>query len=483
MVNVGAPPRGGGSQGEATIQVKSVNGSFAWGSQPATATLVYAPGGAPGGTGGAPVLPVTTGARVDFTIGAHYFAGICESDTQVTSSRGALRHLVFKDMRYFLQWDWVFGAWNMPQVVLINGVRVRRYWHIYPENWWCQERTYTLSPLNGWQILAQALRGPTIFCPWIYDLTSNGLFPLGLLKGPIFEIDANSGMRLDAVLNLICEKTGLVYTLDPLPDVNDFRLVFTRKGYGVLPLPFPLNSDNQRLGTSLTENATNICVCGERNKYQYLNVPMVADWAPGWQQFLDVEAYVLDIFQNESDPVSGNAYTAYPNDPDQWFGYGAARARALELTVSQYVALRAAREGNADSGTFVDNRKFSGRWRMDMPAALYLQTMVFRAFKPDPVNFTLYNRAGRRCRWTARRLRTACCAGCTWIMRREISRRIRRSRWTATDCWRCWVIRWARICSAFRSRTGSTRIFSAPARAAGGACNSRLTTAARESGL
>jgi hypothetical protein len=362
-------------------------GSFSWGSSPATATLVYV------GT----TVPVTAGALVTIQIGGHYFAGVCKSDTLVQSSSGMLRTLEFVDLRYFLTWDWVLGAFNMPDVRLINGMRIKRYWHILPQNWFSQTKTYTNSPLMAWQILEYAFQAPTVYTDWEWDLTGNGLWPAGLLNGPIFEMDATSGMRLDAFLNLVCEKTGLVFCHDPRPAqdegapiwAGDFRLVFNRKGYGLLPLPFPVNADERRQGITLTENATNIIVLGDRSRYQILNLPMKADWAAAWSQFIDVELFVQDIFQNESgiDPATGvmTPFTAFTGDTDQWFGYGAAKAMALEITVGQYIALRAARSGNADAANFTDNRKFSGRWRMDMPAALYLSSLVFRAFKP---NFT-----------------------------------------------------------------------------------------------
>ena len=376
QVNVSAPPRGGGSQPQRKIQAQSLHGSFSWGSTPGQATLVY-PGTA---------VPVSAGARMDFTIGAHYFAGICKSDTEVESSNGTLRTLEFADMRYFLSWDWVFGVWNMPDHRLVNGVRVRRYWHIYPADWSGQRKTFTSSPLPAWEIVQMAFQAPTVWTSWAWDLTGNGLFAGGLLYAPIYEINAGDGLRLDALLNLVCDKTGLVYTHDPRPvastAIGDCRLVFTRKGYGLLPLPFPANANDRRQGISLTENPWNICVLGDRNKYQYLNVVMVKDWAAAWEQFLDVELLVKDIFDHETDPISGKPYNAFADDPDQWFGYGSARARALELTVSQYIALRGARPGNADAASFKDNRKYAGRWRMDMPAALYIQSLVFRAFKP-----------------------------------------------------------------------------------------------------
>ena len=371
-----APPRGGGAQAERRLAGQSLRGSFAWGSAPGHATLVYA------GT----TVPVTAGARLDFTIGAHYFAGVCKSDSLVQSSGGTLRTLEFEDLRYFLTFDWVFGSFNQPDVRLVNGARVKRYWHIYPADWDLQRRTFTTRPLMGWEILRLAFRAPTVFTDWEYDLTSNGLWPAGLLNAPVYEVDANGGLRLDALLNLICEKTGLVFTHDPRPMV-DYRLVFTRKGFGLLPLPFPKNADARRQGLSLTENASCLCVLGERNLYQRLNVPMVKDWAAAWEQFIDVELLAKDIFDNETDPVSGHRYNAFPSDADQWFGYGAAKVRALEVTVAQYIALRGARPGNLDSGTFADGRKFGGRWRMDMPAALYLQTIVFRAFRPAGTSF------------------------------------------------------------------------------------------------
>ena len=51
--------------------------------------------------------------------------------------------------------------------------------------------------------------------------------------------------------------------------------------------------------------------------------------------------------------------------------------------MAQYIALRGARPGNTDAASYQDNRKYAGRWRTDMPAALYIQNLVFRAFKPN----------------------------------------------------------------------------------------------------
>lgn len=394
-VSVAAPPRGGGDQSSRSFPLQSMRGSFAWGSSPATATLVYA--------GSA---PLTVGALVNFTVGRHFFAGICKSDTALVSSGGSLRTLEFNDLRFFLTWDWVFGAFNLPDVRLVNGVRLKRYKHLYPGDYQNSRWTYTLAPLNAWQILNAALYAPTVFTQWQVDLTSNGMFG-GLLNGPVYEMDCQSGMRLDAFLNLICEKTGLVFCHDPQPGVGTifgpvnsnalmvgpgrggiFRLVFTRKGYGTLPLPFPTNSDDRRLGRTLTENATTICVLGDRNKYQVLNVAMLPDWSPAWEQFIEVDLLALDLYNNEINPQNSVAYNNYSagnaggDDPERWHGAGDAKARALEMTVGEYAALREARSPGSGVA-FTDLRKFAGRWRMDMPAALYIERILFRAFKPD----------------------------------------------------------------------------------------------------
>ena len=369
QVKVGAPPRGSGTQAPAKFTAQRWRGSFAWGGSPATATLVY-PGSA----------PVTTGALVAITIGNHYFAGVCKSDTLVDGSAGNLRTLEFVDLRYFLACDWVFGEFNLPDVRLLDGVRLKRYKHMYPTDYGAYQWTYTTKPLSAQQILNAVLTAPTVFTSWFSDLTGNGLFPGGLLNGPIYEVDCLSGMRLDAVLSLICEKTGLVFCHDPRPGA-EYRLVWTRKGYGLLPIPFPVNADNRRLGTTLTENATNICVLGDRNRYQVLEVPMIKDWATAWEDFLEVDVLAQDIFDHETNPLTGVRYNAYAGDTDQWLGYNDAKTRALQITVGEYCRLRNNRDGLG--GQFQDTRKYAGRWRMDMPAALYLQAIVFRAFRPD----------------------------------------------------------------------------------------------------
>jgi len=367
QVKVNPSPRSPGGAAQ-TYHAKSFRGSFAWGGSPGEATIVY--------VGDAPILP---GNLVTLQLGAHRFAGLCISETALNSTRGQLRELQFHDLREFLTWDFTFCTFNNPERRLVNGVWVKRYWHIYPWNYDAQIKTFTASPVPAWAMVAAILDGPTIGSPWEWDFTGNNFFPGGVMNAPVFNFDASTGKRLDAALNEISAAGGVVFTLDPR-FWNSYRLVWTRKGYGLLPV-FPAESDDRRLGVALSGNATNIRVVGDRNKYQVLDLALTPDWAPAWEQFLVVDTLAQDLFDHEKDPASGKAYNAFAGDLEQWRGRYAAKARALEITVAEYAALRDARSRDGDA--FRDHRKYAGRSRMDMPAAIYLQSLLFRAFKPD----------------------------------------------------------------------------------------------------
>jgi hypothetical protein len=363
------PPRGEGAQEEATYPAQRISISASWGVAPASASITYVGGSA-----------ITRGALVRITAGAYTFYGICQSDTEVDASNGNLRTLEFRDLRDFLTWDNVYCAFNRPDVRMVNGERVKRYKHLLPVNFTKWQWTYSDDPLAGYQIISYILGAFTVGSPWIWDLTGSGLWPSGLMNDPIYNLDFTNGRRLDAALAEICARTGLVLTLDSSNDLFPYCLVFQRKGYGASPLPFPTNSDNRRTGEALSGNATHIVVLGGRNRYQVTEIPMVADWSSGWEQFMVFDELVWDIYSNEEN-ASGVAYNAYSSDPDHWLGYSDAKVRALTITVADYVALRTARDGGG--AAFVDTRKYAGRWRMDMPAALYIKTILRRAFRPN----------------------------------------------------------------------------------------------------
>ncbi|MGN6553247.1 MAG: hypothetical protein ACTHLW_05950 [Verrucomicrobiota bacterium] len=384
IVNTNVPPRGSGTQPATTIKAKSMLGSFAWGSSPGKATLTY--------VGSA---PVTQGADIRINIARHYFCGICKSDVASRSTGGGmLRTLEFWDYRYYLTWDWTFCAFNKPDVRLSAGTRLKRYRHLYPADYNAWRWTYTDEPLKAWEILAAILNfrtlglsggvaEGTIGTPWSWDLTDRGLFPDGVLNMPIYDFDCQGGRRLDGALSELAQRSGTVFTL--ISSVaHPYNLIWTVKGYGTLPNFAKI--DGEKIGTSLSENPTNIRILGGRNLYQVMDIDLVPDWSAAWEQFLVFERFAMDIYNRGTDPTTGVAFASTPNDPDQYVGRQLATARALEITVAEYVALT----GNA---AFADYRKFAGRSRMDMPAALYLQMLVFRAFRP---NFTyIVNAAGK----------------------------------------------------------------------------------------
>jgi hypothetical protein len=382
-VNVSPTPSGQGAATTNAFGVQSIRGSFAWSGTPSQATITFVDNGA----------AAFTGQFIEISLGNHYFAGLCQSDTGNVSSKGGLREMLFVDLREFLKWDYVYCAFNMPIRRWVNGVWKKRWWHVYPSDFDTMTKTFTDTPLAAWQIVGALFTAPTVGSPWAWNLTGNGMFPGGLMNQPVFSFDCLTGVRLDAALNDISARGGLVFTLDAKRGAP-YRLVWMRKGYGLVPVlpPFdwPPNSDDRRIGLSLSGNATNIRVIGERNRYQVLNVPLTPDWNRAWEAFVLPDALYLDIFNNEKDPQSGVPYNSFPNDPENWIGANAAKVRSLQITVAEYVAMRNARP-SADGDQFIDRKKFSGRSRMDMPAALYIATLLYRAYVPAVTGITNRN--------------------------------------------------------------------------------------------
>lgn len=371
-ISVSPPPRGGGSQTAQTFLSQSFRGTFSWGTQPGTATIVYIG-----------LAPVTTWALVEIEMGALYFCGYCKSDVQNIGSReGQTRTLQFVDNRAFLKWDVVFGVFNK----LDNRLGYKRYKHLLPGNWSRGEWVYSIDPMPAWQILQYLMQAPTIGSPWTYDLTGGGLFPLGILNGPLYDFDCESGKRLDEAMSELCERTGTVFTLASSP-TDQYHLVWTRKGYGSFTIP--PGTDDRRVGISATENPQRVNVVGGRNLYQ-MSVSLAPDWNPAWEQFLTVDLFADDIYNRATDPLTGIAFNQTPNDPEQYIGRSKAAAYARQITVKGYVDLRNATSGDGDP--FADYLLYNQRCRMDLPAALYIQTLLFRAFRPDVSG--IYTQAG-----------------------------------------------------------------------------------------
>lgn len=377
-VTAATPPRGDGTQAPLQFFAQTVQVSKAWGSSPSEAVITYVAQGAP------VPAPVTSGAEMTIECGGHLFWGICIQDTALDGTGGINRTLQFRDMREYLSWDYVFGAFNQHDSRILNGVRVKRYKHLFPADFLANFWTYTDAPLTAAEILNLIFVAPTVFTSWA-TFYHDDQFDF-----PVYDIDAMGGKTLGALLQEISDKQGLVFGQIGGP----FVLQWIRKGIGLLP-NFPDNADDRRLGRALSGNATRVRVVGERNVYQVMNVPLVSDWAAAWEAFVVFEVFADDIYRRGTDPLTGLRFSATPNDPEQIIGRQKANAMASTLTVRGYVDLRTATPlpGDAVNGSaFTDWKKLHGRSRMDIPAALYIRNLLFRAFRPDATGFT--NRYG-----------------------------------------------------------------------------------------
>ena len=290
----------------------------------------------------------------------HTFYGICKSVAPTIGSDGFSVYQEFLDSREVLQWDVMYCAFNKRESRLVDGVWVRRYWHILPRDFNTQAKTYTPGPLTGREILNYLFSSPTCESPWVRVYHP-------ALDFPVYDVDCLGGRKLGTVVTEISEQLGCVFTLMG----GRYRLVWAMKGVGDVPA-FPPNSDHRRSGQSLSGNPTRVRILGDRDVYQVLNVPMLPDWKPAWEQFYDLDKLADDLFQRL---YAGDGLT----------GRFRAAAKARTITVGEYADL-------AGDG-FRDGRKFGGRSRLQMPAALYIQSVLFRAFRP-PDDFTLVNYYG-----------------------------------------------------------------------------------------
>jgi hypothetical protein len=357
----------------AEYPVQSFSATLSWGSEPAQFNLVY-----PG------TNPVGLGAAVSVSVGAYYIAGVCESCVQLTSSQGNNWQLTCKDYRKWLAWDKAYCSFNKISDTLVGGLRKRRYWHVLPWNFSTMAQTWTDAPYSAAQIIQYVLTGPGIETPWTVgyintsgSLIQNSYHPNQLL--PIYEVDCLSGEPVSALLTRICEQLGLLFTLRSTA-LLPFNIVFSQKGLDGADVTIPTASDNRESGTELSGNPTRVRVIGDRNLYQVHDIPLVYDWNANWNDFYDVEIFVDYIFKNY---ITWNPGT----DPEQIIARQQARALALEITVREFDTLI------GGGGAWLDWRKYGGKCRNELPAALYIQQILFRCFRL-PNGFSFKNTYG-----------------------------------------------------------------------------------------
>ena len=388
-VTVSSPPRG--ARASATVRFPGQSWQFthAWGSSPGQGVLDYISQG-PGVEVGGMIRVLAAGGTV---------MGIVKSDILKTGSDGRVRSIEMVDVREYLAWDWVLCAFNQPQDVMVDGLLQRRYWHLPPAQFISGERIFTAQPMSAREILEEILgftkrnhpRDYTIETAWDAEYHPDQ-------NDPVLDIDFSTGRTLAAALTEISEKQGLVFGLNGT-ERNPYRLKWVKMGEGALPqfadgrggtTPFPPNSDQRRGGLVFSGQPTRVRVIGDRNLYQVRDIPMQPDWVRAWEGFLDVWAFEDDLFRRGSD-VDGTRFNQIPGDVDGLIGRARAAASAREITVRQYAQLRARvrlpGESLREPREWLDWRKYAGRLRADMPAELYLASVVFRAFRPRQFKF------------------------------------------------------------------------------------------------
>lgn len=382
--------RGGTPAATRRFYCQSMNLTWSWGSDPASATLLYLLNAAPVSIGELLTIQVPVGAN---GAASHTFYGVCKSDVAHTGSDGINRRLEFLDSREFLDWDWVYGAFNKDASRVVSGVRTRQWKHLLPANFNAGRWTFTNAPLTAEEILDYIFGAATCQDPWVRTYHADQE------SHPVYDIDCTSGRKLKEVLQEVSEKQGLLFTLQ---QTGRFNLLWARKGEGVVP-SFAANSDMRELGESLSGHPTRIRILGERNVYQVHDIEMEKDWKTAWEAYYDTNLVYMKVLNDglSTYPLTCNGVTyptgtafatilAMPGKVGVGIAENAARARANEITVREFAALQ------GTPSDYYDYRKFAGRSRMDIPAMLYVNSILFRAFKL-PTSFRFQNGSGAYC--------------------------------------------------------------------------------------
>ncbi len=387
--------RGGATQPAPPVEFKLSAGtiSYSWGSEPGEATLVYdLESGA----------PVTSGWSLTIRSAGYIFTGVCISDCPKSSSSGKTRELRFQDNRHWLDYDRVFFSFNVLDDHIVNNVRVKRYVHITPNNYPGLIKTYTDAPYTVSEMLDMIFDSNYVEDSWV------PIYHADQIAFTVYDFNAYGGKSLKSILQELSDAQGLLFTLHGGP----YRLEWQRKGDITYPAPtLPLDThpvtgeivsltDNRSDGTALSNHPTRICILGDRNLYQFHEITMVPDWKSGWEEFYDINLFREDIF-NRGKTVKtvtidgqvfnpGTLFTVIASsgkDPEQIISRQLALACSLEISVIEYATLR------ADLPHFADYRRFAGKTRIDMPATLYIEALLFRAFR-FPDGFSVTNKAG-----------------------------------------------------------------------------------------
>lgn len=303
-----------------------------WGLSPATAQLTL-----PGS------VTLSTGQTGSINLGGSVFTGIVAS-APVETADGTESKISLVDFRVQLMWSSVYCTFNNSEIREDNpetqGIdRQKRFWHILPDNWDSQTKTWTDKPYAARDILTMLL-SPAGWGTVFHSIQDK----------PVYNIDANTGAKLGNVVQRITEDQGLVFTL-----TGTNTLVWGRKGEG--SLPDTPTASRYSSGEALSTNDTQIRIVGERNRYQEVQINLEPDWNRA-----------LEYFWAETTWVSYVKNTWGLTDP------ALIQAKAISVTMRE--------------AGFSDGGMWGSVSRMEIPVWTYLQEIVFKAYRV-PRTFTI----------------------------------------------------------------------------------------------
>jgi hypothetical protein len=359
-------------------------------------------------------VTLDVGDYVSLNFSGLLFSGVVSSVAESTShTGGVITQFSVLDNRVRLQWQYVFGAWNMvdpnfgennrnvpepdssqyassdtsgglDDVALDDdtddfadsaapgsltgpstGEERRKYWHILPTNWKAQIKTFSDEPLTVKDILNSGMG--SAWGSFGFKRTFHAVQD----TVPAIGIDALNGKSCSSFISEISSIMGLDVYLK-----GSRELVWDRKGSETFVVPdAPVDGGVggclEDSGRALATWPTRVRVVGDPALVQVPNIVLEKDWAEGWEDYLSELKWIRrvgEIYELTSDAV---AVVAKRN------------ALARQITVQEYITK--AGEAPVD---FADRRSWGQLSRMDIPAWIYLNEIVFRSYRiPEDFEF------------------------------------------------------------------------------------------------
>jgi len=331
--------------------VKSARFTQAWGASPGSGTLEVLG-----------KMEVNVSVAVAFTLGSVTINGVVKkAEKKEQGEGGRLWDITVADNRELLSWDHLECMFNMVEIVEEKvdqpGVhRSKRYYSVYPDDWKALKRTYTTDKkgkaraLTAKEILDAIFKAKGIRYDFTFEDHKN------LAKAPQ-AVDAQNGKEVSALVQEVLDKVGLLMT------IKGMNLSFCVKGEGQEPEKKEY-SESITTGEALSNNATQVRIIGDRNLYQDLPVKLNPSWNRKWEDFV-FEPDWLEAVEKHFGPYASDMV-----------GRAERVLKSRQVTVREFCAKK---KGKG----FEDFGKWGEVSRMEIPAWVYLQEIVWKAYEID----------------------------------------------------------------------------------------------------